>query len=88
MSTEYLLLLLDKAELYVTTDLEIETSVKILILTGVFLRRIHWMYPRFFFPPYQGYAFAVKIVFICSLIEMYCTDWEWVLRFSLQLERV
>ena len=55
---------------------EIETSVKILISVGEFSDTFSGCIPLFSF---QEYAFAVQIVFICSVIGMYCTGWEWVL---------
>ena len=56
---------------------EIETSVKILISTGGFSDTHTGCIPVF---SCQGYTFAVQIVFICSLIGMYCTGWDWGLR--------
>ena len=50
---------------------EIEVSVKILILMGEFSDTYTGYIPVF---SSHEYTFAVKTVFICYLIGMYCTD--------------
>ena len=47
-------------------------------LDGRAFRHVHWMYRLRL--SFQEYAFAVEIVFICSVVGMYCTGCEWVLR--------